>query len=155
RAALADRVLARLLVALVKSGRDADTVGVVLGDHGESLGERGLVEHGDDGPRGQLDIPLLMAVPGLGKGRRRGPASAAAVGPTLPRPAGRRPPPRRDGTDLLAGALDLHRPLPANSSTFLPELSWTRDGQRLVVNLLTRRIRLYDETVDPGDGKDV
>jgi arylsulfatase A-like enzyme len=155
RAALADRILARLLVALVKSGRDADTVVVVLGDHGESLGEHGLVEHGDDVPHEQLDVPLLMAVPGLGKGRRSGPASVADIAPTLLKLAGLTPPDSMQGTDLLTGALDVHRPLPAVSSVYLPELSWTHDGQRLVVNLLTRRVQLFDESVDRGDAHDL
>jgi len=103
----------------------------------------------------QLDIPLLMAVPGLGKGRRLGPASVADVAPTLLRLAGLTPPDSMQGTDLLTGALDVHRALPAMSSVYLPELSWTHDGQRLVVNLLTRRVQLFDETVDRGDAHDL
>jgi len=127
----------------------------VLGDHGESLGERGLVEHGDAVPLEQIDVPLMIAVPGMHRGRRAGPASLADVAPTLLRLAGLAPPPAMQGLDLLSGALDPARPLPAISSWHLPELSWSRDGKRLVVDLLTRRIRLYDDELDAVEARDL
>ena len=155
RAAYSDHILGRLLAMLVKAGREADTVVVVLGDHGESLGERGLLEHGDAVPPEQLDIPLVLAGPDLGKGRREGPATVQDVAPTLLRLAGLTPPPAMEGVDLLAGALDPDRPLAANSSVWLPELSWQRGHERLVVDLYTRRMRLYDTQADPGQTHDL
>jgi arylsulfatase A-like enzyme len=155
RAAYSDHILGRLLAALVKAGREADTVVVVLGDHGESLGERGLLEHGDAVPPEQLDIPLVLAGMDLGKGRRPGPASVQDIAPTLLRLAGLTPPAAMEGVDLLAGALDPDRPLAANSSVWLPELSWQRGHERLVVDLYTRRMRLYDTQADPGQTHDL
>ena len=158
RAAYADRILARLLTQVVHAGRAGDTVVVVLADHGESLGERGVIEHGDAVPPEQLDVPLLIAGPpalGLGKGLRAGPASLHDVAPTLLRLAGLQPPAAMQGQDLLAGALEADRPLAAVSSVWLPQLSWRHGPHRLVVDLLTRRVRLFDLDGDPRETRDL
>lgn len=155
RAALADRILGRLLTALVRAGRDADTYVVVLSDHGESLGEGGLLEHGDALPPEQIDSVLVLAGPALGVGRRDGPATVQDVAPTLLRLSGQAPPAGMEGVDLLAGALDTDRPLAAVSSVWLPELSWRRGAEELRVDLLTRRVRLFDMTLDPEQAHDL
>jgi arylsulfatase A-like enzyme len=158
RTAFSDLILGQLLERLMQSGRASDTVVVVLGDHGESLGERGIIEHGDAAPREQLDVPLLIAGPpalGLGRGLRPGPAALQDVAPTLLRLAGLRPPAAMQGRDLLAGALDPGRPLAALSSVWLPQLSWRSGRHRLVVDLLTRRVRLFDRVADPEETRDL
>lgn len=157
RAASADRVLARLLQQVVRAGRGDDTVVIVVGDHGESLGERGLLEHGDAVPPEQLHVPLFISAPalGLGKGVREGLVALQDVAPTVLRLAGLAPLPGMQGADLLAGPPDPARPLAALSSVFLPELSWRHGRHRLLVDLLTRRVRLYDTVADPGETRDL
>jgi len=59
------------------------------------------------------------------------------------------------GRDLLAGALDPQRPLAALSSVWLPQLSWSSGPHRLVVDLLTRRVQLFDRAADPGETRDL
>lgn len=157
RAASADRVLARLLQQVARAGRDGDTVVVVLGDHGESLGERGLVEHGDGVPPEQLHVPLVISAPGLGlgKGVREGVAPLQDLAPTLLRLAGVALPPGMPEADLLAPRSGPARPLAALSSVWMPELSWRSGRHRLVVDLLTRRVRLYDTVEDPAEDRDL
>lgn len=151
RMALADRTLGALLDTLAAAGRAEDTVVIVTGDHGESLGDHGDLEHGDTVYGDQVDVPLVFCVPGRAPTAQSGPASVADVAPTvlalagLPRPAG------MDGLDLLAAAPDTRRALFARSSERLPKLSWTRDSMRLIVDLATRRRELYDLVRDPGE----
>jgi len=155
RVALADRVLGDLLATLARAGRAEDTVVVVLSDHGESLGEHGALEHGDELWSEQVDVPLVFAVPGRGAGRRPGPASLADVAPTILALAGLPVPAAMDGADLLAGALDPARGQLARSAARVPVLSWTSGPLRLVVDLATRRRALYDLVRDPGETKNL
>jgi arylsulfatase A-like enzyme len=155
RVALADRVLGELLEVLAASGRDQDTVVIVLSDHGESLGEHGALEHGDELWSEQVDVPLVIAVPGRGPARRPGPASLADVAPTMLALAGLSAPEAMDGSDLLAGALDPARGQLARSAAQVPVLSWTAGDLRLVVDLSTRRRALYDLARDPGETVDL
>jgi len=155
RVALADRVLGELLATLERSGRAQDTVVVVLSDHGESLGEHGALEHGDELWSEQIDVPLVFAVPGRGGARRPGPATLADVAPTVLALAGVPAPRSMDGTDLLAGALDPERGHVARSAAIVPVLSWTRGRWRLVLDLSTRRRALYDLEHDPAESRDL
>ena len=155
RQALADRTLGALLDALAAAGRDADTVVIVTADHGEALGEHGTVEHGDTVYGEQLEVPLVIAVPGRAPAVVNGPVTLADIAPTvlalagLPRPAG------LEGLDLLAGPPDRERPLFARSSERLPKLSWTRGPMKLVVDLATRRRALFDLVADPAESLDL
>ncbi len=151
RVALADRVLGGLLEEIARAGREEDTVVVVLSDHGESLGEHGALEHGDELWSEQVDVPLVFAVPGRDAGRRTGPATLADVAPTILALAGLPAPDTMDGTDLLAGALDPARGMLARSAAAVPVLSWTSGSLRLVVDMATRRRALYDIGRDPGE----
>ncbi|MDP6934694.1 MAG: sulfatase-like hydrolase/transferase, partial [Myxococcota bacterium] len=61
----ADEQLGRLLNGLESLGHDNDTLVVVAGDHGESLGEHGVwFDHGDDLSEAATRVPLLFQWPG-------------------------------------------------------------------------------------------
>lgn len=64
-----DRAIGELLAVLQAEGRYADALIVVTADHGELLGEQGLVGHGWPPFEGALNVPLLVKYPG---GRRAG-----------------------------------------------------------------------------------
>ncbi len=66
--AFADRQVGRLLDALETDDRLANTVVVVVGDHGEMLGEHDEPTHGFFIYDAALHIPLLIAGPGMGAG---------------------------------------------------------------------------------------
>ena len=73
-------------VAETSAGRP--TLVVILGDHGESLGEHGERTHGMLLYDGALRIPLVIAGPGVSAGEHRRPVSIVDVAPTVLRLAG-------------------------------------------------------------------
>ena len=99
----ADEQVGRLIAALTAAGH-ADPVIVVMGDHGESLGEHGEPGHGMLLYEGAVRIPLVIAGPGVPHGERSDPVSLVDVAPTLLARAGLPPWPNVDGRDLLAEA---------------------------------------------------
>ena len=60
----ADRRVGELLDELRRSGAWDDTLVIVVGDHGEGLGEHSVVEHARFGYQNQLFVPLLIKYPG-------------------------------------------------------------------------------------------
>lgn len=77
------------------------TIVVVAGDHGESLGEHGEETHGHLVYGATMDVPLLLAGPGVPPGKRTGSAASLAdIAPTLRRLCGLAAR-ESDGTDLL------------------------------------------------------
>jgi len=106
-----DSQLARLVTALDRSGLRARTMIVVVGDHGESLGEHGEPTHGLLLYESTLRIPLILNGPGLGRNIVvRTPVGLADVASTaasligLSFPVATTPPDGRDlSADLRAG----------------------------------------------------
>jgi arylsulfatase A-like enzyme/thioredoxin-like negative regulator of GroEL len=81
--AFADAALGRVLAA-AKARAGADLVVVVASDHGESLGEHGESQHGYTLHRGVLRVPLVIAGPGIPRGRIVTPTVGLVdVAPTL------------------------------------------------------------------------
>ena len=97
----ADEQVGRLIAALTSAGL-SDPLIVVMGDHGESLGEHGEPGHGMLLYEGAVRIPLVIAGPGVPHGERSDPVSLVDVAPTLLARAGLPPWPDLDGRDLLA-----------------------------------------------------
>ncbi len=99
-----DAEIGRLLARL-----PADTAVVVVGDHGEMLGEHGETSHGLLLARGARRVPLLLAGPGVPAGRATDClVRTADVAPTLLALAGAPVPAGLDGESLL--------PVPERSS---------------------------------------
>lgn len=67
-----DHMMGKLIDWLKRAGKFDDTLIIVVADHGESLGEHGLLNH----LYGLYDpltrVPLVLRGPGSGRGRRRG-----------------------------------------------------------------------------------
>jgi choline-sulfatase len=152
--AYADACVGRLLEA-ARRRAGASLVVVVLADHGESLGEHGERTHGFFVYQSTLRIPLIVAGPGVPAGRRApGPARTADVAPTILRLLGMDPPPRIDGSDLLAPG----RPRESYAETYYPRsLGWSplhsyRVGPLKLID--APRPELYDLSADPGERRD-
>jgi arylsulfatase A-like enzyme len=64
-----DEEIGHLLDGLRDLGRDADTVVVVIADHGEFFGEHRLAEHSKDVYQEVLAVPLIVRSPGQDVGR--------------------------------------------------------------------------------------
>ena len=86
--AFADAEIARLLRAVADHGAGRPVITVILGDHGESLGEHGERTHGMLLYDGAARIPLVIAGPGVAAGEYRQAVSITDVAPTLLRLAG-------------------------------------------------------------------
>jgi arylsulfatase A-like enzyme len=80
----ADCWLAVFLEALAARGLDRNTLVVVMGDHGEDLGEHGRFAHGSALHDNLLHVPLIFSGPGAAAGRRVGQVvQLLDVAPTL------------------------------------------------------------------------
>jgi arylsulfatase A-like enzyme len=78
-----DREIGRLLAELESAGLADNTLVVVVGDHGESLGEHGIFYDHFGLYEPQLLIPLLFHVPGLAPTRSGALVSTLDVAPTI------------------------------------------------------------------------
>jgi len=84
-----------------------NTVVVLTADHGEGLGDHGLLKHMLSHFKSVLGVPLVMSGPGVPDGSRRSEfASLIDVFPTLCDIAGIEPPPEVDGRNLFGPESD-------------------------------------------------
>ncbi|MEJ2581249.1 MAG: sulfatase-like hydrolase/transferase [Acidobacteriota bacterium] len=156
--AYADAEIGRLLETLHELGLDESTAVVVVGDHGELLGEHGELTHTYFVYRNAVRVPLIMRVPGIAGGRRiAGTVGLVDVMPTLLGLLGASPV-EGDGRDLsalLRGETegDPERPI------YCESLTPTRYGANPLRAVATSRqsyIRtnhpeLYDLELDPEE----
>lgn len=154
--ALVDRELGRLLDGL--PGSASGRLIAVVGDHGESLGEHGEPGHGVLLHRATLEVPLVIAGPGVPAGR----VVAAAVGTrrlaaTLVQLAGIAARPGVAGTPLPLRTAPAAEPIysetffPANAYGWSPLRALTLWPWRLVVG---RRGELFDLEHDAEETRD-
>ncbi|WBB58510.1 sulfatase-like hydrolase/transferase [Streptomyces sp. WMMC500] len=104
--ALIDDEVGRILAALDEAGLADDTLVVFTSDHGENLGDHGLLLKGPMFYEGAVRVPLVMRWPaGLPAGERRaGLVQWIDLNATLTDAAGVPPLPRAQGTSLLPTA---------------------------------------------------
>ncbi len=163
----ADRVTGLLLQRLRAAGRLARTLVVVVGDHGESLGEHGYYfRHGRFPYDTCLRVPLLMRLPGGGAARRvAAPVSTLGLMPTLLRLAGLAIPPGVEGSGLLPPpAPDAAVAVFAEAGYQLDYSLTVRDRQHKLIFVPNPQDRslmrggpyeLYDLRADPGETRDL
>lgn len=85
----ADKALGRLIAGLKQRGDYVNALIVVCADHGEYLGEHGLVEHSKDVYEEAVHVPLLVKAPGQRNPRVvKTPVSLTQVSATIRRMAG-------------------------------------------------------------------
>lgn len=150
-----DQQVARLL-ASVAARPDADhVVTLVMGDHGESLGDHGEATHGMLVSEAAIRVPMIISGRGVPAEVRNDPASLLDILPTVLRVAGL-------PTTGLPGRALVGAPAPEAESyaeTRYPTLAgWSpiqslvQDRWKLVVG---ERARLYDLVTDPAEASDV
>ncbi len=155
----ADRLVGSVLDAVERTGQTAETVVVLTSDHGKELGERGIIEHGHSLQEELLDVPLILAGPGVPQGVRDDPAMQVDLVPTLWSLLGMAPEHPVQGRDLLA-------PIEGGPRPMLAELDWRhtrlafREGPRKWLAQATQPERDWDVAhvasefdlgVDPGE----
>jgi arylsulfatase A-like enzyme/Tfp pilus assembly protein PilF len=156
-----DHCLGRLLEALDSLGLDRNTVVLMLGDHGEGLGDHGEQTHSTFIYNSTVHVPLILRVPGNPEfaGRTvREPVSLADVAPTLASLCGVEPPAGSQGM-ALASPEALVSP-PANRPLYLEcWYAWYCHGWSTLEGVLrgerkyvrAPRPELYDLSRDPSE----
>ncbi len=158
--ALVDRELGRVLAALEARGRLARTLVVVVGDHGEGLGEHGETTHGHFIYDSTMRVPLIVHAPAaLGRGLVDGRVvSLADLLPTLLALLGVADGEERDGENWVGSTRDAGRAVYLeNLSPFL-DFGWAPlTGLRSLraKAVLAPRRELYDLAEDPTEQKNL
>ncbi len=121
-----DVLFRELIAALEKRGVLDDTVVVLVGDHGEHLGEHHMLDHQYSIYQGLVHVPLVLRYPRVvDPGRSRAPVAGYDVFPTLLELCGIDPPPGNASTavSLLAPREDRWRLAESGSHYVYP--MWT------------------------------
>jgi arylsulfatase A-like enzyme len=152
-----DAQLARLFEALETSGLADETLVVVTSDHGEEFLEHGSVLHGRTFFEEMVRVPLIIAGPGVERGRRVAePVMLVDVVPTVLARLGVPVPAPLDGVDLLDDA----RGEPDEPRLVFSAADWKneppdrkrmlrRGRYKLIFDRITEKARLYDLETDP------
>jgi len=150
-----DRSLGALIDGIRARGLEEKTVWVVLGDHGEALGQHeGNYGHTFLLYEENVRVPFLVAVPGaIGHQQRSGTTvSLVDAAPTILELLGEPVPLEHQGNSALGG-----RPRMALFFTdYSLGLVGLRDGRwKFVHELGSRRSKLFDLADDPGETRDL
>jgi len=158
--ATADLEVARLLNWLTDARAVDSTVVVVVGDHGESLGEHQEQQHGFFVYDATMRIPLIVAGPSIAARVAPDQVRIADVMPTILDLLHIAPPAAVQGTSLLPATRGQHLDLLALSESWYPryhygwsELTAVRDGRYTFI--AAPRRELYDTQADPGETHDI
>ncbi len=153
--AVADQVVGELLAVLERKGLYEGSAMVLLGDHGEGLGDHGEAEHGILLHREALQVPLILKLPGGERGGSRDalPRTLIDVAPTVLSLARLPERPELAGRSLLA-PVDPERPLYAE--TYHPYLRYGWSALLSVIAGPWHLIEgpapeLYDVVADAGE----
>ena len=158
--AFADAQIARLLTALNDRHVLERTIVVVVGDHGESLGEHGERDHGIFVYEASMQVPLIVRAPGLTARRVDAVVSQVDVLPTLLDLLRIPAPPGIDGVTLVPasrGSMMVERELYAESM-YPSRFGWSplrmvRDARLKYID--APRPELYDLDADPFERHDL
>jgi arylsulfatase A-like enzyme len=169
-----DREIGTLLDRLREAHLLDSTVVVLLGDHGEYLGERHLIDHGMGLYREVLHVPLVVRYPGKFDGGRvvKDLVRIEDVAPTLVELCGLEPLPDIEGLSLtanLAGrvaralqpenellARRAAREFPNTDISFLTRgIRSAFDGAFHLLEFSDGTVELYDAANDPGELRNI
>jgi len=157
-----DDMVGAILAKLEALELARDTVVLFLSDHGDFMGDHGLLFKGPLHYRSVIRMPLIWADPQAGAGGRRTDlASAIDIGPSILARAGLVPPHGTQGRDLAPAAAPAaprasvlveeegHRPMPGSG---LPKVRTLVTGHwRLSVHAFEEWGELYDLRDDPDE----
>ena len=159
--AFVDTQVGRLLAGLDEARQRENTVVVVVGDHGESLGEHGERTHSVFLYRGVMRVPFIVSNPRLFPKPvtiDRAVVSVVDVLPTLAELLALRDPHRRDGASLLRAPADPQRSVYMESLVPYLDFGWAPlFGLRRLRETYVRapRPECYDLAVDPRETRNL
>src|SRR5262245_51040961 len=158
--ATADTEVGRLLAWLSESGSRDNTIVVVVGDHGESLGEHQEQQHGFFVYGATARIPLIVAGPGISARVSSDQVRIVDVMPTILERLQIAWPAAVQGTSLMPASRGEPLELLALSESWYPryhygwsELTSVRDGRYTFI--AAPRRELYDTQTDPDETHDI
>jgi len=155
-----DREIGRLLQTLAPDG--SGTLVAAVGDHGEMLGEHGETGHGIFLHAGSLEVPMILAGPGVPRGASWSETvGTRALPSTLLKLLSLSKDAQAFGSSLPG--LSVSKPLaaaPIYSETFFPATAYGWSPLRSVSDdrwrfILAPRPELYDLAADPAETKNV
>jgi arylsulfatase A-like enzyme len=169
-----DHHLGRLFDWLTTSGRIDDTCVVIMSDHGESLGERGVYLHATQLYNEQTHIPVIFYVPGIAPARVQSYVSSIDLGTTILGLLDLECPAGYAGASLLPlmRGREMNR-LPIYGEQTGQEISphvkfeqqvhpdtkkymvITQDGFKLIYNREANSFELFDLKGDPGEQRNL
>ena len=147
-----DSALGRLFDELKRLGLYDEMMIIFTSDHGESLGERRYVGH--NRPYNvQLQVPLIIKLPGMAPSRVEVPLESIDVMPTVFSAIGLEPPYRFQGVNLIPlmkgeGKIDEER---VRIATHPNLVSVHRGPWHLIYHPDAKRVELYNLSVDPEE----
>jgi len=150
--AFADAGFQSFLSLLEQNGLTDNTLVVLTSDHGEELVDHGGWNHGHTVHRELVHVPLIVSGPGFEPARQSTPVSLLDVATTVLEAASVPVPVSFEGRSLHRP--EPHRPLFTRSS-FLPRQAAIRQDGFTLIQDGTGRLRLYDQTADPNEERDV
>ncbi len=146
-----DHHVGRIFAALKASGEWTNTIIIFSGDNGLSMGEHGLFGKQNLYEFGGLHVPLVVAGPGISKGKSEALVYLMDLFPTFAEFAGAKNPDGVEGKSLV--------PILTGKETKLRDVLYTayRNGQRairddrwkLIRYPLVDRTQLFDLSADP------
>jgi choline-sulfatase len=144
----ADAVLGELLSAFSQRPPGQSPIIIVTADHGEALGEHGQPYHSTDLYDSQIQVPLVIAGPGIKPGRIPETVSLTELVPTVLDLAGFIPPtgPSIDGTsfaDLATGK----RPPNPDAGTAYAAMIKDRSNPGGITAMIRGKLKLIDNGV--------
>jgi len=160
--AYTDKVVGRLTSWLETQGLMDRTIVVVVGDHGESLGDHGEASHAYFIYGATTHVPLIVRTPWGLTGRSAAQVSTVDILPTVLDVVGLAPQEGIDGRSLARALFDPAATLDhsAYSETYFPRyhFGWQhlrslRDDRYTYVD--APRPELYDRSQDPGETRNV
>lgn len=161
--ASADAIVGELFAELRELGVYDRALIVFLSDHGEGLGDHGLTEHGPLLYREQIQVPLVVKLPGgeLAGTSVAAPAQLVDVAPTVLGLLGLEPPAPLPGTSLVALATAAE-PAPRTifGETLYPRVQFGWSELASAIQYPYHLIQgpdpeLYDLAADPGETRNV
>jgi arylsulfatase A-like enzyme/Flp pilus assembly protein TadD len=159
--AFVDASLGKLFAALEKDGLNGRTIVILTADHGESLGEHGESTHGYFAYNPAIQVPLIIAAPGLKPRRSPEPAGHADLFPTVCDLLGMTIPeglqglslrPAMDGKSLPSRRIYFESLSPYYALGWAPLTGYLENGQKFIESPIPE---VYDLAADPGEKRNL
>ena len=155
-----DAEIGRLLDGLEARGLLADTLVILVSDHGEELFDHGGFEHGHSVYQELLRVPLVVWAPGASARSVADPVSIADILPTVLDATGAEPVAGTFGRSLWAAVHGSDAPtdralVAENTLRGGEQKALVRWPHKLVLDDTSGETRLFDLEADPGETQDL